>query len=94
MSTALTVGIIGDYNPHSKYHLATNAALQHAAQALGISLAPVWLPTPSLEEPAALAALDRFDALWCSPGSPYDSMQGALNAIQFAREKDRPFVGT
>ncbi len=94
MSSSLSIGIIGDFNPASKYHLATNAALEHAAAALSISIAPVWLPTETLEDPAALAALERFDALWCAPGSPYASMQGALNAIQFAREKDRPFVGT
>ncbi len=94
MTASLTVGIIGDYNPQSKYHLATDAALEHAAQALGASVEPVWLPTEDLEEPSTVAELARFDALWCAPGSPYTSMQGALNAIQFAREKDRPFVGT
>lgn len=33
-------------------------------------------------------------AFWCAPGSPYNSAQGAMNAIQFARENNRPFIGT
>jgi CTP synthase (UTP-ammonia lyase) len=38
--------------------------------------------------------LQQFDALWCAPASPYKSMQGALQAIQFAREQGWPFIGT
>jgi CTP synthase (UTP-ammonia lyase) len=48
-----------------------------------------------LEDAAANETrLGQFDGLWCSPGSPYNSMAGALEAIRFAREHDVPFVGT
>src|SRR5215471_3159421 len=30
MSYLLRVGVIGDFNPHLRYHLATNEALRHA----------------------------------------------------------------
>ena len=43
---------------------------------------------------SAGATLKPFHALWCAPGSPYKSMDGALQAIQFAREKKWPFLGT
>ncbi len=90
----LTIGIIGDFNPASIHHQATNAALEHAGRALSTELSPVWVATETLVDPAQVAALERFDALWCAPGSPYASLRGALNAIQFAREKGRPFFGT
>ena len=32
--------------------------------------------------------------MWCVPGSPYHSAEGALAAIRFAREKRRVFLGT
>ena len=38
--------------------------------------------------------LKQFDALWCAPGSPYKSMDGALRGIQFARERGWPFIAT
>jgi len=38
--------------------------------------------------------LDGHHGIWCVPGSPYASMDGALNAIRFAREHGRPFLGT
>jgi CTP synthase (UTP-ammonia lyase) len=94
MQQTLRVGIIGDYNPDSRYHVATEEALGHAAAALSISLTPSWIPTRSLERGSVETLLKPFHALWCSPGSPYKSMGGAIQAIKFAREQGWPFVGT
>ena len=94
MKKTVHVGVIGDFNPASRYHLATNASIQHAAAALSLPVEITWLPTPGLEGAHLSSQLDRFDGLWCSPGSPYDSMQGALDGIRYAREKGKPFVGT
>jgi CTP synthase (UTP-ammonia lyase) len=90
----VTIGIIGDFNPEYVSHTATNAAIDHAASALGVVADVQWLPTPALGGPDTAATLERFDGLWASPGSPYRSMEGALTAIRFARERDRPFIGT
>jgi CTP synthase (UTP-ammonia lyase) len=90
----IRIGIIGDFDPQSKYHLATNDALYHASAYLSIDVNIVWLPTPSLDVPQLEIVLEPFNALWCAPGSPYVSMAGALKGIQFARERGRPFVGT
>jgi CTP synthase (UTP-ammonia lyase) len=94
MNDLLRVGIIGDFDPHLRYHLATNEALRHAAYALSLRVDTVWLSTESLDNTDCEATLTRFDALWCAPASPYKSMRGALKAIQWAREKDWPFIGT
>ena len=94
MSQLLRIGIIGDLDPSRPSHRATNEALAHAAGALGVALNVCWLPTPSLEQESGGAALKRYDALWCAPGSPYQSMAGALRAIRFARERGWPFLGT
>jgi CTP synthase (UTP-ammonia lyase) len=94
MDTPLRVGIIGDFDPRLRTHLATNEALRHAAYALARTVDTVWLPTESLEKAAGEATLQQFDALWCAPSSPYKSMHGALKGIQWAREKGWPFLGT
>ena len=93
MSEHLMVGIIGDYDPNLRFHIATNEALGHGARVLSASVVCSWISTPSLSNGFDEATLKRFDALWCAPGSPYKSMDGALRAIQFAREKGWPFVG-
>ena len=92
MVRPVRIGVIGDFNPGYPSHIATDEALGHAAAALSIPLELTWLPTPQLEGDVSL--LEPCDGLWCSPGSPYQSMEGALQAIRFAREHDRPFVGT
>jgi len=92
MKQSIKTGVIGDFNPNYPSHLATNEAIIHAGDVLGISVDTKWVPTKALEiQPATLA---QFDAILCSPGSPYQSMEGALQAIRYAREHDYPFVGT
>ena len=95
MNPQLKVGIIGDYDPQKYFsHMPTNEALSHAASALSVSVDSTWLPMRSLAGQPIRAILEPFDALWCAPGSPYESMDGALQAIRFAREMGWPFIAT
>jgi CTP synthase (UTP-ammonia lyase) len=94
MDRTIKVGVIGDYNPDLWFHQATNEALKHAARALSLELDFKWLPTQSLEDQSEQKNLEKLDALWCSPASPYKSMEGALQGVRFARETGRPFIGT
>jgi CTP synthase (UTP-ammonia lyase) len=93
VQTTLKIGIIGDFKPTNVTHLATNAALAHAAAELALKTHVEWVPTPQIEQ-QGVTCLQKFDALWCSPGSPYASRAGALDAIRFAREANLPFFGT
>jgi CTP synthase (UTP-ammonia lyase) len=90
----LQIGVIGDYDPRRPSHVATVDALQHAAGSLDLPLEVTWLATPTLHDPDGERLLARYDALWCAPGSPYASIEGALAAIRYARERDRPYLGT
>ncbi len=94
MNQQVKVGVIGDYDPNLCHHIATYEALGHAATALSVSMTSSWIPTQSLEKGSVGTTLKPFHALWCAPGSPYKSMDGALQAIQFAREQGWPFIGT
>lgn len=93
MERRVSVGVIGDFDPEFPPHPATNSALEHSAAALGVTVDVRWHATDGLED----ADLDQVlveDALWCAPGSPYKSLDGALRAIRFARERDVPLLGT
>ena len=87
------IGIVGDFNPESRSHQATNAALRHAAASLSIDVEVAWLPTPSLRDPGADRILESFIGLCAAAVSPYGSMEGALNGIRFARVRNWPFAG-
>jgi CTP synthase (UTP-ammonia lyase) len=95
MQKEVSIGIIGDFNP-DKYasHKATNEALEHAADYLSLKPCIIWMPTESFTGEDGLKKLELFDSLWAAPGSPYVSMEGALNAIARARLLDKPFFGT
>jgi CTP synthase (UTP-ammonia lyase) len=86
--TTPRVGIIGEFNPNNPTHLATNAALAHGFARNRIKPVIEWLPTDRTCD------LSRFDGFWCSPGSPYKSLPGALEMIRWVRLERKPFIGT
>ncbi len=92
MDKSITIGIIGDFEPERVSHKATNEALSHCAKYLSINLQIKWIPTEAIVSNSE-KLIRGFDGFWCAPGE-YKSTEGALKAIQFAREKDYPFIGT
>jgi CTP synthase (UTP-ammonia lyase) len=90
MDKRLRVGIVGDYDPDYISHDATGRALEAAGGRLGADVHYEWIATDA----AGSSRLYDFDGLWAAPGSPYRSLEGALEAIRFARESNRPFLGT
>lgn len=93
MKNTLRIGIVGDFNAKNKTHKQTNEALIHSASTLNKEEIVEWVPTESLTRDAA-RRLASFQAILCGPGSPYKSMDGALNAITYARTQGVPFLGT
>ena len=88
-ATHLHVALIGDYNPDVTAHQAIPVALQQAADTLGLTVHAQWLDTDALP-----VTLQGFDGFWCVPATPYRDTEAALRAIRFAREQQRPFLGT
>ena len=93
MNQQIDIGIIGEFDPDLRYHVATNEALEHAGKALSVTVKPSWVSTQSLSSDTVETKLKAFHGLWCAPGD-YKSMDGALLAIRFAREMSWPFIGT
>lgn len=91
MHSPIQIALVGDYNPEVTAHIAIPKALELSSQFLNVGLEYHWLGTETITD---TKMLDSYHALWCVPASPYKSMKGALKAIQFAREKPIPFLGT
>src|SRR5688500_10289575 len=87
------VALIGEYSPDVKAHKAIPIALAMASEEIGCEVISEWAPTNEIEGDAA-QRLSGYDALWCVPGSPFASFEGALDAIRYARETGVPFLGT
>ncbi len=91
---SIRIGLIGDFSPHVRAHYAIPRAIELALPSLACQAEASWLSTPFLNNTDAEENLAGYDALWCVPGSPYESMDGALRGIHFAREHGVPFLGT
>jgi CTP synthase (UTP-ammonia lyase) len=88
MHSAIRIGLIGEFNEQQKAHLAIPAALAAASDG---KVETTWVSTDSVGNGSPLA---EFDGLWCVPGMPYRSADGALTAIHYARSHRIPFLGT
>ena len=86
MHSAIRIGLIGDFNGRHKAHVAISKTLAAPGGAEG-----VWVPTDSVGKRQSLS---EFDGLWCVPGMPYRSAEGAMWAIRHARMARMPFLGT
>jgi len=84
----MRIALVGDYNPDVTAHQAIPKAL--ALAAAGFNIEPQWLGTESALE----IDLEGYAGFWCVPASPYRSMEGALRVIRYAREQQRPYLGT
>lgn len=91
MRTSITIGLVGDHNESVPAHRAIPIALGYAAKQTGSAVDFQWIPTEQID---SVERVTGFDGLWCVPASPYRSMDGALLAIQYARESATPFLGT
>jgi CTP synthase (UTP-ammonia lyase) len=94
VSDAVRIGILGDFSLQNRSHHATNDALKHAASKIGIAVDPHWIPTPAVLHSGAEKNLESCDGIWAAAGSPYQSFDGMLKGIEFARRRDWPFLGT
>jgi CTP synthase (UTP-ammonia lyase) len=88
MHSAIRVALVGDFNELQRAHQAIPRALSAATEG-GVETA--WISTDSVARGDSLA---DFDGLWCVPGMPYRSADGAISAIRFARTSHLPFLGT
>ncbi|MCB0227293.1 MAG: CTP synthase, partial [Anaerolineae bacterium] len=58
-----SIALLGEFDPTSKTHAATNTAIEHSCAALGIAVAGVWVATEDIE-PALMAG---FAGIWVAP---------------------------
>jgi CTP synthase (UTP-ammonia lyase) len=80
--------LVGDYNEHVVAHIAIPRTLALASTALKIKVECRWIKSSNICDDTGILA--KYAALWLVPRNPYLHMNGALKAIQFARETGRP----
>ncbi len=91
----LWIGVIGDRIEGFEPHDTIAGSIDHAAAQLGVAAPDVrWIATDELARHGASHQLAGAAGVWCAPGSPYRSLEGALDGIRWVREHDVAFLGT
>lgn len=87
------IAIIGEFKNSSVPQIALNKALENIDEDMNINLTYDWIDTEEINHNAD-DILCKYNGIWSAPGSPFKSLGGILKAIQFAREKNIPHLGT
>ena len=88
----MTVAVLMDIPVHHRFHRATVAALEHAAEFLRIPVDVRVVPTDTVDDPAQVAATGS--AVVIGPSTPYRDPDAAHAVVREARERNTPLVGT
>ena len=80
------IALIGDENGAYPSHREINAV----RTMLGPDVDAEWVATDG----DRASNLGRFHGIWLTPGSPYADDTAAYKAVECARERDIPFLGT
>ena len=88
MHSSVRVGLLGEFNEQTE---GTPRHSEGACRASENGVETTWISTDSVENGESLA---EYDGLWCVPGMPYRSADGAISAIRYARTSKVPFLGT
>jgi CTP synthase (UTP-ammonia lyase) len=89
----MRVAIIGDFEPKSASHTATNEAIRHSTRRLGISPNIDWIDTDTITMEVDHIA-ETYDSFLIARGGRHRDRDGILKIIEYARRHDKPTLGT
>lgn len=89
----MKIAIIGEFDHTFRPHVATNEAIEHTKRLLNKSFETEWVSTEKVEKNLR-QVLQEYQGFWIAPGSPYKSMKGAIDLIEYTRINHIPTIGT
>jgi CTP synthase (UTP-ammonia lyase) len=89
-----TIVLVGEREASIPAHAGIEASIALYQRDVDPTLGFRWVTTAEVTAAAPGLALGSAAGVWCVPGSPYESTEGALQAIRHAREQRCVFLGT
>jgi CTP synthase len=94
----VSIAIVGKYVEHEDSYKSLNEALTHGALAHNLKLNVTWIEAEGLEsktpeDRSYESQLEGFDGILVPGGFGKRGIEGMLNAIRYAREKQVPYFG-
>jgi CTP synthase len=89
----VSIGIVGKYVEYEDSYKSLKEALVHGALAQNLKLKVTWIEAEGLEVENYEPQLEGFDGILVPGGFGKRGIEGMLNAIRYAREKQVPYFG-
>jgi len=89
----VTIGLVGKYVDLPDAYLSVVEALRHGATAAGVKLDLRWIPADELGGLLAPSYLEGLAGMVVPGGFGGRGIEGKVEAIRFARERQLPFLG-
>ena len=89
----VSIAICGKYVEYEDSYKSLKEALVHGALALNLRLGVTWIEAEGLEDPSFEAQLRGYDGILVPGGFGKRGIEGMLNAIRYARERQVPYFG-
>lgn len=87
------IALVGEYDGRHVAHRAIDRCFSLTSSAPALSVEQRWLRTGQIAA-GEDTPLRGYAGIWVVPASPYESPEGALWAIEYARTRQIPFLGT
>jgi CTP synthase (UTP-ammonia lyase) len=88
------IALVGERDVAKKAHQGIEASFALYRRDFDPRLDYEWVRTASISPESIHDIFRDATAIWCTPGSPYESFSGALLAIRHARTEKKAFLGT
>jgi CTP synthase len=89
----VSIAICGKYVEYEDSYKSLKEALVHGALALNLKLSVTWIEAEGLEDPSYEEQLRGYDGILVPGGFGKRGIEGMLNAIRYARERQVPYFG-
>ncbi|MFQ5405556.1 MAG: CTP synthase, partial [Candidatus Micrarchaeia archaeon] len=90
--TRLKIAVVGKYAAMDDAYASVFEALMHAGAANNVAVDTTMVDSEKLEKTKP-SSLDEFDALVVPGGFGSRGINGKINAVQYARENNKPLLG-
>lgn len=89
----VNIGIVGKYTELIESYKSLDEALRHAAISNQVKLNRIYIDAEDLEKGVKSDLLEKVDGILIPGGFGSRGTEGKIKAIQYAREKKKPFFG-
>ncbi len=89
----VNIGVVGKYTDLIESYKSLDEALKHAAIANQVKLNLIYIDAEDLEKGIKTDLLDSVEGILVPGGFGSRGTEGKIKAIQYAREKKKPFFG-